>query len=588
MAQGHRRRGTRLLVAVAVTAGVLSGIAPADATYVPETLGDRRPVQAGPAEPGFPIDYVGVLWEADGAHEDEDDALPEPHGAVRFRHDGRWGPWQPLIEDGAQVEGSWSSGLVSGGDAEAYQVRGIPADAIRAEAAAINTTDGPLVRTGEARAGAAGAIDSAKCQSRADWGADETLRFNSDGTEIWPPAFFPVQTTIVHHTATKNDDPDPEATVRAIYRYHAVDNGWGDIGYQYLVDESGVVYEGRWSGEASTSCETSGGTGVDFGHEAGTDQMVTGAHTGGANSGNLGISLLGTFTTKPRSGAEPKAAAVVSLEDVLAELMVRHGLDPEGTVDYVNPVDGTTKEGVPTISGHRDWGSTECPGERLYNQLPTIRSNVAAKMTTADLGPSVSITAPADGAKVNGDVTISASPSAEVDVVEFFVGSTLVGTDASPDGGWTASWDSTTVADGVHTITARAVDTATNEEATASVSVTVDNVADAEAHVADLDGSSASLRNQWQATVTITVHSGTTPLAGAAVAGSWSDGSSGTCTTGSTGTCSVVSARLGKGTKSTTFSVTGITKDGYAYDGTANSDPDGDSDGTTITVTKSA
>src|SRR5919197_457383 len=76
--------------------------------------------------------------------------------------------------------------------------------------------------------------------SRAEWGADESLM-------TWAPEFQVTQKLIIHHTATQNDDPDPTATIRSIYRYHAVMQGWGDIGYNFLVDEAGNVYEGRYS-----------------------------------------------------------------------------------------------------------------------------------------------------------------------------------------------------------------------------------------------------------------------------------------------------------------------------------------------------
>ena len=54
---------------------------------------------------------------------------------------------------------------------------------------------------------------------RADWGADESLRFGANGTETWPSAYYPVQKLIVHHTATQNNDPNPAATIRSIYYY---------------------------------------------------------------------------------------------------------------------------------------------------------------------------------------------------------------------------------------------------------------------------------------------------------------------------------------------------------------------------------
>ncbi len=81
--------------------------------------------------------------------------------------------------------------------------------------------------------------------SRAGWGCDESLRFDSDGQVIWVPEYRVTQKAIVHHTATDNFESNPPATVRAIYHYHAVTMGWGDIGYNFLVDWLGNIYEGR-------------------------------------------------------------------------------------------------------------------------------------------------------------------------------------------------------------------------------------------------------------------------------------------------------------------------------------------------------
>ncbi|MFH5823439.1 N-acetylmuramoyl-L-alanine amidase [Georgenia sp. AZ-5] len=364
---------------------------PAMARMAPETLADREPVRAGPVEPGFPIDYLGVLWDAAGGDDNAAAAgATTPHGEVRFRTGGGWGPWIPLTGDGLEDDGQWASALMPGGGADAYQVRGIPPEAVDPQAVPINTTSGPLVQVGEQAGGAARAIDSAMCRSRADWGADETLRLGADGDAKWPPEFHDTQVMTVHHTVTSNDDPDPEATVRAIYRYHAVDRGWGDIGYHYLIDEAGVVYEGRWSGTTSASCEGAvGADGSDFAHEDGTDRVVTAAHTAGRNAGHLGVALLGEFTDHPSRGADPTPGAVNALEDLLAELALRHGLDPLAKVDYVNPVSGG-RATVDTIGGHRDHAGTDCPGERLYGQLPGIRENVATKMAMSrDNAPSV-------------------------------------------------------------------------------------------------------------------------------------------------------------------------------------------------------
>ena len=171
-------------VVVAVVAAVLLvDVGTAEARRVPETLADRRPVQAGPVVPGFPIDYLGVLWDnpdSESASADEDRG-DNAHGAVRFRHDGVWGSWIPLVEDGAEEPGQWASGLIAAGDADAYQVRGVPVGAVRSRTVALNTTDGPLVTVGTRPSGTASALTS--CLSRAEWGADESLRFSDGVTE---------------------------------------------------------------------------------------------------------------------------------------------------------------------------------------------------------------------------------------------------------------------------------------------------------------------------------------------------------------------------------------------------------------------
>lgn len=344
-ASTSRRVSLRLVLAAALVAsGLVLDVAPATAVKVPRTLAHVAPVGTSAVVPGFPVDYVGVLWTGEHA-----EAL------VRFRHDGRWGPWRAAGEDGAHVDGEFASALVSGRDAEAYQVQapsGVPARAV-----AINTTDGAAVtqtREPAAEAGAVEPVDDVDVVARSEWGADESLRFDSDGIETWPKTFWPVQKLTVHHTATDNDDPDPAATVRAIYRYHAVDRGWGDIGYQFLVDEAGNVYEGR---------HTDDDPGTPAGlrrTDTGAYEGVTAAHVGGWNSGNIGVAALGTFTD-PR----PTAGAQRGLERILASLATRTGVKATGSDTYRNPVNGETWEG-PNIPGHQDFTATECPGGVAY------------------------------------------------------------------------------------------------------------------------------------------------------------------------------------------------------------------------------
>lgn len=366
------RSGTRLAVVLLLAAASL--VVPVTATEAvtrPGTLYNERPVVAGPVEPGFPIDYVGVTFLVPPGSPHTDGAGSP---AVRFRKAGVWGGWTPVAEDGAQEPGRWTGALVAAGDAQAYQVRGVPAFASGARVAALNTTDGPAVTVGRRAVGSAGA--ATRCKSRKDWGADETIR-TSDR------AYAPLQVMTVHHTATENNDPDPDARVRAIYTFHVRTNGWADIGYQTLISENGTVYEGRWSGKDSPSCVSGGGTGWEFGHQTAdaTSPVVTGAHVGGYNTGNFGVALLGTFTD-----VAPTVAARDSLVSYLAELSKRHGIDPEARVLYNN---GTNSATVNTIAGHRDFVATECPGGVLYADLPAVRTATKAQLAATGTPPPV-------------------------------------------------------------------------------------------------------------------------------------------------------------------------------------------------------
>ncbi len=203
--------------------------------------------------------------------------------------------------------------------------------------------------------------------ARAGWGADESLRFNASGGEKWPPAFAPVQKLIVHHTAGANNDHNPAATIRAIYYYHAVTQGWGDIGYNFLIDEAGRIYKGRNS-------HAQGGTADTITGEDGSGNGVTGAHAHEYNAGTVGVALLGTLTDQDATPAAKRA-----LEDLLAWKADAHGVDPHGSTRYTNPVGGNQKV-FANIAGHRDVGTTACPGGVFYAGLPEIRDQVAARM----------------------------------------------------------------------------------------------------------------------------------------------------------------------------------------------------------------
>jgi hypothetical protein len=320
---------------------------------VPETLAAFSAPGHLLGAPDFPIGHLGVTWSG-----------PRLGGALRFRRASGWTPWQPLRPGDSSGNGR-STALVPADGAVAYQVTP-PAGAGDVQLVAINTTDGRPVHRPASSSDPSATADFARrfrYVDRAGWGADESLRFAPDGTEIFPQAYFDVQTLTVHHTVTANVDPDPAATVRAIYFFHAVTQDFGDIGYHLLIDRNGTVHEGRYSGPDSIP--------VFQGRAGDGPRMCNGAHVGGFNAGNVGVALLGDFTA-----AQPTPAARRTLVYLLAALAGYTDVDPLAQVNYVNPISGATRT-VPAISGHRNWSATACPGDAFYPDLPAVRADVA-------------------------------------------------------------------------------------------------------------------------------------------------------------------------------------------------------------------
>jgi hypothetical protein len=174
----------------------------------------------------------------------------------------------------------------------------------------------------------------------------------------------------VHHTAGRNNDPNPAATIRAIYWAKAIGRGYGDIGYNFLIDEAGHIYEGRHSrdyapGEMPTGEDLAG-------------NVVRGVHAQSHNIGTVGIALLGNFQK-----VQPTAAARTALDKLLAWKLERHGLDPLGKTLYTNPA---VSERLNIISGHRNVYATACPGDTFYPTFPQLRQRVAARIA-ATTGP---------------------------------------------------------------------------------------------------------------------------------------------------------------------------------------------------------
>ncbi len=161
-----------------------------------------------------------------------------------------------------------------------------------------------------------------------------------------------IQAGFVHHTVNTNgyQPEDVPAIIRGIYAFHVKSRGYRDVGYNFLIDKWGRIWEGRYGG---------------------IDKPVTGAHTYGHNDDAFAASTIGTYTD-----TEPTAATLDAYARLFAWKFDMHGVDPSSRVN----LDGTR---VNAISGHRDTYATACPGDRLYAKLPQIRTATAAYMTGA-------------------------------------------------------------------------------------------------------------------------------------------------------------------------------------------------------------
>ena len=243
------------------------------------------------------------------------------------------------------------------------------------------------------------------------------------------PEYGEVQAAFVHHTVSANDYTPEESPgiVLGIARYHRDSNRWNDIGYNFLVDLYGQVFEGR---------------------AGGIDQPVIGAQAQGYNSVSTGIACIGTFTAVPQS-----EAGLDALARLIGWKLSLHGVPTEGTVTVSSRGGASNRyaTGTPVtlerIPGHRDGDSTSCPGEALYAQLPDLRARA-----TRYAGPLAGLTVRASSTRIRTrPVRLSgllrfpdgSSPAGAPLDIEFAVPgaafSRIAGTVCGPDGSWTAS-----------------------------------------------------------------------------------------------------------------------------------------------------
>src|SRR5512133_394012 len=302
-----------------------------------------RDVSPGVNRPSHRFDLVGLHWKGSGAVSFRTrrlagrwskwrEAAPEADGPDARTHElrvHRWNLGSPYWTGASDRIRVGTFGRVT--RVRAYYIWSL---ARRTPLRTISKAGSPLIIT------------------RASWGADERIRRRRK-----PDYADTLRFAVVHHTAGSNSYSRAQSAsiVRGIERYHVLANGWDDIGYNFLVDKYGQIFEGRWGG---------------------VDRNVVGAHAQGFNQGSVGIALIGAYDS-----ASITPAARSALVRLLAwRLDVAH-VDPLSTFSWRSTGNPRFPAGrmvtLRTISGHRDTGFTTCPGSQLYSELPGIARSVS-------------------------------------------------------------------------------------------------------------------------------------------------------------------------------------------------------------------
>lgn len=356
-----------LWVAPRVSAQVAAWLAaaPVKASAVVITMGAADDVSRQDGATDVRAVDPGIQFNALGFVCTHHDARASLQYRVRAEEES-WSEWRTASFEEVR-EGSGPRRLVTDaewvGAARYVECRGAPG--MRVKVAAINVLGDATTgdRVADAVRGAVAAVagiaagDEASAATarpaivtRAKWGANESWRRRG-------PRYGSVKLAVVHHTAGGNTYTRTQApaVVRAVYYYHTKVCGFADIGYNFLIDRYGTIYEGRYGGMT---------------------RAVVGAQALGFNSCSTGVSVMGEF-----SATQPPTAAVAALERLLAWKLDLHHIDPLSRVsarctDTDRFRAGTTVR-VAAIAGHRQLCYTTCPGDAFQAILPTVRKVVA-------------------------------------------------------------------------------------------------------------------------------------------------------------------------------------------------------------------
>lgn len=319
---------------------------------------DRRTVLSAPQSVDG-LATVGVTW-AKGAQVRESAITL----SLRTRQDGMWSAWKPVpyhLEEAPDPNSAEGRAARPGtdpvyvGDVDDVQVRAHTDSGKAPAGLALSLVDPGLERATTvdpavqpvAELSAARVARRPAIYSRARWGADERMRSRSS------LHYGRVRGGFVHHTVNANRYTRAQvpAIIRGIYAYHTQSRGWSDVGYNFLVDRFGRIWEGRYGGVA---------------------RPVVGAHTLGYNSDSFAMSAIGNYET-----TRPSTALLRAYGRLFAWKLSLHRVRAASTRQWI------AKRYLPAISGHRDAGQTACPGRYLYQRIPTIRRWAARNQRTS-------------------------------------------------------------------------------------------------------------------------------------------------------------------------------------------------------------
>jgi hypothetical protein len=366
---------TRVAIVATLVASLLVAAPTADSNEPPAAALREIPVElpaqatASAAErwvvsevvPAGDAALVGADWGGEVSLEAE----------LRVERDGAWEPWVDLElageDDGpdpgteeAEYAASYTASepvWVGRVDRMQVRVRGpeVP-DEVTLHTVDLDGSDELAFDPTAPPPGSADAATRPSIVPRSSWDPNNDCRPRSS-----PSYASNVRFAVVHHTAGSNSYTSSQAAniVRSICLYHRNTNGWNDIGYNIVVDRFGRTYEGR---------------------AGGLHRAVIGAHAANYNTGSTGIAVLGCFnSTGGCSGdtAIPRAARD-AVDRALAWKFDIHNVDPHGTTSI-------NSRRIPNIVGHRDVGSTACPGNRFYEFVRG--SNPMAPRVAALMGP---------------------------------------------------------------------------------------------------------------------------------------------------------------------------------------------------------